>query len=166
MNLHDLAKEIEAAQRKKRLEARGKLWRPAATTATDLGYRCLRRIVYHRTVPERAAPISEGLASIFEEGNLHERDIRRELSELGWEVVESDVHFRDDRLEISGVIDGMIKAADPTSRFGWRKVPVEIKSCGGDPPKTEEALAGHWGLYGRYYCQMQSYLFLLDSIWS
>lgn len=159
MNLIEIAKDIEAKQRAHRLEKHSRVWRPVSTPATDLGYRCLRRIVYHRTKPEKATPISEGLASIFEEGDIHQREVRIELSRLGYEVVESEVHFRDNRLDISGAIDG--KILDPDNFRN--RIPAEIKSCAGNPPRTDEDLKNHRGIYGRYWCQMQTYLFLDES---
>lgn len=160
MMLSDLAHQIETRQRAHRLAKRSRLWRPVSTPATDLGYRCVRRIVYHRTLPEKAKPISEELASIFEEGKIHETQVKIELAELGFEVVETEVHFRDEALDISGAIDGKIQDVENFRR----RHPIEIKGMTGDPPKTEEALKYHSGIYGRYYCQMQCYLYLTD-VW-
>jgi hypothetical protein len=158
--LNELAAEVMAKQRKRRLDAHTRPWQPSATPATALGYRCERRTVYQRTRPEMSAPIGEELASIFEEGNLHQADVRRELSLLGFEVVEAELNFRDARLDITGTIDGKLSV---NGEHRARRVPVEIKSCSGCPPTSSDGLRDHGGLYGRYFAQMQTYLFLTNE---
>lgn len=163
MTVQEFAAELMRIQRARRVAAHRKNRTPSATPATDLGYSCERRIVYHRCWPNDAAPISDELASIFEEGNLHQRDVRAELALLGFEVVEAEVNFRDERLEITGTIDG--KIALPMNGDGKPpRVPVEIKSTAGHPPETAEGLRDSDGpLYRRYYAQMQAYLILTNS---
>jgi hypothetical protein len=168
-----IAKELESAQRAKRLQDRSQLWKPRATPATDLGYRCERRIVYHRTIPEKAAPISEELASIFTEGKEQERLVKAELASLGCDVVSAEVSFFDERLDVSGNIDGKLPLRDVMQALGIsieglnlshrERVPLEVKSTGGNPPRTDLELAMHRGLYGRYWCQMQTYLYLTEE---
>lgn len=153
MTTIELAKELETKQRAHRLEARQRLWHPTATPASSIGYRCERRLVYLRTMPEAAAPISEELASIFAEGDLHHTDIRRELVELGYEVVDQESQFEDKRLDLKGNIDGRI-------RIDRRRVPFEAKSTQGDSPSTQAEWADRSGLLFRYYSQLQLYLYL------
>lgn len=160
MDLQVFAETIMAAQRKRRHAKHTRPWRPTATPATALGYKCERRIVYQRTESDKADQINEELASIFEEGNLHQVDVRRELADLGYEVVEAELNFRDSRLEITGTIDGKLDLSD---EHRARRVPVEIKSSAGSPPDTAEGLRDHKGLYGRYYAQLQVYLFLTSE---
>jgi hypothetical protein len=162
MTLDELAVAIMDAQRKRRREKHAKIYEPRSTTASSLGYRCERRLVYARTQPHYAAPIGDELASIFEEGNLHQSDVRRELIELGFEALEAERSFRDEALEIGGRIDGMLML---TGDHHSVRVPVEIKSCSGTPPTTAEGLRNHDGIYGRYYAQMQVYLYLTNSPW-
>ena len=150
------AAELEIGQRQWRLKDRGGLWRPSATPATDLGYKCERRIVYHRTKPEHASPIGAELASIFAEGDLHQTNIRIELAQMGHEVVEAELNFRDTLLEITGTIDGKLEVGGDRRR----RAPLEIKSSAGSPPRTQDAMRDHPKLYGRYYSQLQTYLVL------
>lgn len=163
MTVTELALQLQAAQLARRVAAHRKNWTPSATPATDLGYSCERRIVYHRCWPNDAAPINDELASIFEEGNLHQRDVRAELALLGFEVVEAELNFRDERLQITGTIDG--KLALPTNGDGKPpRVPIEIKSTAGSPPATAEGLRlSDSSLLRRYYAQMQAYLVLTSS---
>jgi CRISPR/Cas system-associated exonuclease Cas4 (RecB family) len=155
-----LAARITDAQRKSRAAKHSTIYEPRSTTASSLGYKCERRLVYARTQPEMASPIGDELASIFEEGNLHQADVRRELIELGFEALEAERSFRDEALEIGGRIDGML----PISvEHRSERIPTEIKSCTGTPPATAEEMRVHTGIYGRYFAQMQTYLFLTSS---
>jgi len=155
--LDDFARRIVDAQRLRRHAKHTKPYAPQSTTASSLGYKCTRRLVYSRTHPQLAVPVGVELSSIFEEGDLHQSDVRRELSELGFEVLEAERSFRDETLEIGGRIDGMLALSD---EHRAERVPVEIKSCTGSPPQTAERMRSHGGLYGRYYAQMQVYLYL------
>lgn len=146
-----------AAQRKRRAEKHRKIYEPRSTTASSLGYRCERRLVYARTHPHYADPISDELASILTEGNFHQAQVRQELIELGFEALQSERPFRDEELEIGGRIDGMLPLSD---EHRAELIPVEIKSASGEPPKTAAAMRDHDGLYARYYAQMQIYLYL------
>lgn len=157
------AQAIEGKQVKTRHASRSKPWRPSATSATLLGHACERRIVLHRVRPGDAAPIGPELASIFAEGDLHQRDVRRELSDLGFEPVEAEVLFRDDRLEINGAIDCKIEIPDDNGRHGSVRVPVEVKSVTGNAPTDAESWRSAGGLMGRYYDQIQIYLYLTSS---
>ena len=156
--LEDFARTIEAAQRKARTAQSAQPYLPTATPASALGYACERRLVYLRTQPLAAAPPGEELSSIFREGREHEKQIRRELSELGFEVLEGEVPFEDKATDIKGHIDGRLKAP-----WGAR-VPVEIKSWGGEGPRSETEWRDEAGdLMHRYYAQMQAYLYLTSQ---
>lgn len=156
MQIEEYVQMIAERQRKSRHDKNAKHYSPQMTPASSLGYRCERRLVYSRSQPDDAELVGEELASIFAEGDLHQTDVRRELLELGFEALEAERPFRDSTLEISGRIDGMLSLpGDHQSR-----IPLEIKSCSGTPPDTADGLRNHKGLYGRYYAQMQVYLYL------
>ena len=152
-----LAADVMSAQRRRRVERHRKIYEPRSTTASSLGYRCERRLVYARTQPHQADPIGDELCSIFEEGDIHQAQVRAELIELGFEALQAERPFRDEELEIGGRIDGMLPLSD---EHRAELVPVEIKSCSGTPPDTADGLRDHLGIYGRYYAQMQIYLYL------
>jgi hypothetical protein len=161
MNVKELAEKLMHEQRARRLAAHSKTWTPSATPATSLGYECERRICYQRTRPDMASSISEELASIFEEGNMHQADVRRELSAIGYEVVEAEVNFKDKALDITGTIDGKIQL---TGEHRARRIPLEIKSTQVSPPRTEEEWrASESSLLRRYYAQLQTYMFLTNE---
>lgn len=156
MNLVDFAREIEQKQRTSRAEKHARPWKPTATPASAIGSKCDRKLVYMRVSPDLAAPPSEELSSIFEEGNLHDRDIRRELTELGYEVLDNQAEFSDERLELKGHVDGRLW-------FNGRRIPYEAKSTVGDGPASQADWREAEGLLGRYYDQLTLYLFLTST---
>lgn len=164
--VEQLAAELAQRYREMVHKKHTRTWQPTATHATSLGYDCERRIVFARVEPEKVSVIDPELASIFEEGNLHQRDVRAKLNELGAEVLEAERNFRDERLEITGSIDGKLEvttAPPGTSKF-HRRVPVEIKSAIGKPPATQEEWAqSETPLMRRYYAQLQIYLLLTSE---
>jgi CRISPR/Cas system-associated exonuclease Cas4 (RecB family) len=154
VGLQAFAALLEERQRAERLKKHQKSWQPAATPASSLGYRCERRLVYTRVLPLEAAPPSEELASIFEEGHHHHAQVRRELGELGFEVVDVETQFNDEGLDLRGTIDGRIIV-------DGRRIPVEIKSVTGNGPRSaEEWAASENQMLRRYYDQLQIYLYL------
>jgi hypothetical protein len=158
--LEALAVSIMEKQRAWRKAKHAKVYEPRSTTASSLGYRCDRRLVYARTQPHYARPIGEELSSIFEEGDLHQADVRRELIELGHEALEAERSFRDEGLEIGARIDGKLAL---TNEHRSVRVPLEIKSTTGPPPMTAMGLKHHHGIHAREYAQMQTYLYLDGS---
>lgn len=160
MRLVDFARNLEAAQRSRRAAAHRDPWVPTATPASSIGYQCERRIAYQRLEPMAAAAPGEELSSLFEEGDLHEKDVKAELSALGLDVVDGQTQFYDERLDLRGHIDGrlMIGSGKDAAR-----VPVEIKSTTGRGPSTQAEWARETGLFGRYYAQLQIYMFLTSS---
>lgn len=157
MTLEQFARDIEQKQREARWQEHAKPYRPTATPASSLGYECTRRLVYLRLRPLDAEPVDDELASIFAEGDYHHAQIRRELSELGFEVVEAERPYRDERLDLTGHIDGKII-------LGAQRIPVEIKSLTGPGPKTEEEWRT-WDseLMRRYFEQLQVYMLLSEE---
>ena len=156
MTIVEFAAHIQARQRQSRKDKHGRIWIPTATPASSLGYRCERRLVYQRVSPQLAAPPNEELSSIFTEGDMHHTQIRAELTELGFEVMDQETEFYDERLQIKGHIDGRI-------RFDGRRVPFEAKSTAGSGPSSQDDWRASDGLVGRYYTQLQTYLFLTAS---
>jgi len=156
-----LAERITEAQKAKLKERAQRVYAPRSTNVSAIGYRCERRTVYARTRPEMADPIGEDLASIFQEGDLHHSDVRRKLSELGFEVLEAERSFRDSSIDVSGKIDGKLSVDESDHRA--ERVPTEIKSISGNPPEDQYAMKHGPELYRRYYDSFQLYLFLTDS---
>jgi hypothetical protein len=164
MNLQALADELMVKQQAKRLAAHSKVYTPSMTPASSIGYPCIRQAVYRQLWPALARPFGEELCSIFDEGDLHQKDVRRELMDLGYEVVEAEVNFKDLNLRITGSIDGKLEVKDPEGRHGVRRIPVEVKSCVGAGPTDQEGWKNHKTPRMRaYFSQLQTYLFLCSE---
>jgi hypothetical protein len=162
--IDQLATDLMAKQRAARVAEHSKIWEPLSTTATDLGYECERRIVYHRCYPKDAAPYGDELLSIFSEGDLHAKDVKRELGDLGYELVEQEVRFSDKRLDLAGSIDAKIVVSGGRDTHQQERIPLEIKSTAGTPPTDEVGLRESCnGLFRKYWAQMQAYLLLTNS---
>ena len=104
-----------------------KRWPCYSNRASETGYAvpmlegCLRRGVYARTNWQDRELIDAKTQLIFDEGNNQERQVLRDLSEAGIEIVEQQSAWEWKEYEISGHIDG-----------SWIEdniaYPVEIKS--------------------------------------
>jgi len=90
--------------------------------ASEVGHPCLRFLVLSRLHPEKKALHDVGLQRIFDEGNLHERAMLREIEEAGFELVEQQRAFEWRKFQLSGRIDAKIK-------LNGKLIPLEIKSC-------------------------------------
>lgn len=89
---------------------------------------CLRRLYYRRAAWDKAKPIDDGLAGVFETGNILEPVIQRIVSEVGeasnprWRIVGSQTPTNDKLLkqyQISGSIDGFLQAYWDGTSQGW-----------------------------------------------
>jgi hypothetical protein len=158
-----LAIELMQKQLALRVKKHSEVREPLSTTASSLGYVCERRIVYGRCFPKDATAYSDELLSIFEEGDLHAKNVKQELCEIGYEVVESEVRFADKRLDISGAIDGKIVVSGHDT-YSQKRIPAEIKSITGQAPRTEMEIRNSENrLLRRYYSQLQTYLYLCNE---
>jgi len=134
---------------------------------SQLGDPCERRLYYHRTAWDKAAPISTGLAGIFETGNELEPLVERHLSEIGsratppFRIVGQQQTTRDelfDAHKISGRVDGFLQV-QPVSE-SWQTVAVvDIKTSN---PNVFESLDGMDSLSAypwtsRYRAQLMLY---------
>lgn len=145
-----------AAERDRRGQRRSRSY---ANNASELGDRCLRKLVYRRVAPEEAAPVDTGLMRIFRWGDEVERYVRRSLAEAGTEITHAQISGRWEQYNIAGHIDGMLR--DPET--GQLEV-VEIK--GMNPFtwakwNTVADFEGDW-LGERYLAQLVLYLWLQE----
>ena len=128
--------------------------------ASSVGHPCARNL-YHSVKDWRERVLhDEILQSIFDEGHLHEVDVMRQLSGLGFEVVEQQRAFQIDKPLITGQIDGKL-------RYKGKVYPFDVKSIGAyDFPKitTSEDLTCSKKVHQRnYVAQMQLYLLMANE---
>lgn len=92
--------------------------------ASQLGGDCERRLVYYRTHGEQAALPDVHTKLIFEEGSLHEEDLKIKLAQAGVRFILTQQPLVLNEYQITGTIDGAIIHGDPPVA-----VPVDIKSA-------------------------------------
>lgn len=90
--------------------------------ASVAGHKCKRYLVLCRLKPELKALHDIGLQRIFDEGNLHEAAVLREIEDAGFKLVEQQRPFSWPKFQLTGRIDAKISA-------NGNLIPLEIKSC-------------------------------------
>jgi hypothetical protein len=106
-----------------RTASRIKSWPRNTNRASDAGHPCVRYLVLCRTANDKRELHDVGLQRIFDEGNLHEAAMMRDLADAGIRVVEQQRAYEWKKFELTGSIDGKIAAG------GGAYIPIEIKSC-------------------------------------
>lgn len=99
-----------------------KQWPVNSNRASNLGHECLRYLVYERTRWQEKTLHGVELQTIFEEGNLHETAVLRDLQDAGFQVIEQQRAFQWSEYNITGHIDAKVLIEGIA-------VPIEIKSC-------------------------------------
>lgn len=149
-DLPDLVSEI-----KKLKESHIKQWPVNCLRASDIGFECNRYHFYNLTRWQERPSHDVGLQMIFEDGDLHEKSVIRDLMDAGLQVVEQQVTLNYDTPKITGRIDAVVI---------WKgeSVPLEIKSI--NPwdfasINSENDIRNHKKhTIRKYYAQMQLYL--------
>jgi hypothetical protein len=90
--------------------------------ASEAGHPCVRFLVLSRIATKQKALHDVGLQRIFDEGNVHEAAVMRELEDAGIKVIEQQRSYEWRKFQLSGRIDAKIAV---NGSF----VPLEIKSC-------------------------------------
>lgn len=128
--------------------------------ASTIGHPC-DRYHYHSIVDWQERPLHDvGLQSIFDEGNLHEKAIIRELTDMGYEIVEQQRSFQHNDPLITAHIDFIL-------RYKGVDYPVDAKST--NPYDFDHIQSAEDMLYGRslymrqYPAQLQIYLTLTGA---
>jgi len=90
--------------------------------ASEGGHPCVRFLVLSRISNKLRTLHDVGLQRIFDEGNLHEDALMRELQEAGLKIVEQQRGYEWPELQLTGRIDGRLGV---NGSF----LPLELKSC-------------------------------------
>ncbi len=98
-----------------------KMWPVNANRAGELGHPCDRYLVYLRTRGMERPLHDVGLQFIFDDGNVHEASVLRDLQEAGIKIIEQQRAFEWKKYQITGRIDGKIQDNGDI-------IPIEIKS--------------------------------------
>jgi len=127
--------------------------------ASSIGNPC-ERYHYHSIHDWREKVLhDELLQSIFDEGNLHEKDVMRQLNEMGFEIVEQQRAFQLDKPLVTGHIDGIL-------RWHGQDYPFDVKTISPyefDRIDAIEDLILSKKLYQRNYpAQLQIYMLMTN----
>lgn len=148
-----IEKIIEQKQAKIRL-------RPCHTNrASSLGHVCERKLVFDRTRWEEATPYDVGLQFIFDEGNLQEKQVLKDLDDAGWCVIDQQRDYEWKEYQITAHLDGKILLE--------KAYPLEIKSMNpytfGQITTAEDILQSRKHYIRAYAAQGQIYMLLSNS---
>lgn len=103
-------------------QAKIRLYPTHTNRASELGHPCERYLVFKRTRWQDATLHDVGLQFVFDEGNLQERAVIRDLEDAGWQIVEQQRDYEWKDFQITAHLDG--KIALPDSELA----PMEVKS--------------------------------------
>lgn len=137
-----------------------KLYPCHSNRASDIGHECLRYLVFSRTKWEEKNLHPVDLQFIFEEGNLHEKDVIKTLMDAGFAVIEQQRSFYIKQYNVSGHIDAKII-------IDGKAIPIEIKSA--SPHMFErfncvdDIVNCKYHYARKYYSQFQIYLTMCDA---
>lgn len=158
---------LEASYREEYTEyARKNLRCSDAGAAADEGEKCEREIFYDLTCPEKKQLLSTGSLAMFDDGRLHEADIRRRLRLI---LRSPERELTDDEIGARGKIDNMVDARKFPTDMVWPTVGLD-----GDPIleiKTINEYQFHEiaakGIVPQtHYDQIQYYLYLSGVKWA
>ena len=143
---------------KNHFEKKREIYPCHSNRASQLGAKCIRQLVYFRLDWEKQILPDPGLQSVFDEGNLHEKAVKRLLEDCNYTIVESQRSLSDTLLKkynISGHIDFFI------SKGSGRQVLAEVKSMSPYIWESTHELSDfdRYSWSRKYVPQMQIYLF-------
>ena len=126
--------------------------------ASSLGHSCERYLVLTRTAWDKKIPHDIGLQLIFDEGEIQENAVIRDLIDAGVKVTEQQKAFEWPKFQITGHLDLMVECD------GWGG-PVEIKSMNPHIFDSINSLDDFkkYPWTARYIAQMQIYLLMNNS---
>lgn len=110
-----IEKVVEAKQKKIRLHP------THVNRASEIGHPCLRYLVFKRTRWQEATLHDVALQFVFDEGNLQERAVIRDLEDAGWQIIEQQRDYFWQEFQLSAHLDGKVLLESETP-------PLEVKS--------------------------------------
>lgn len=143
-------------------KAKIKQWPVRSNRASSLGHECLRYLVLERTRWEEKTLHNVGLQLIFDEGNLHERAVLRDIEDAGYTTVEQQRPFELKEYAITGHIDCKVL-------FESYAAPTEIKSMSPfifpSIDGVDSLINSRYPWVRRYPAQLTLYLLMDEKPW-
>lgn len=125
--------------------------------ASEAGHPCIRFLVLSRLEPKKKLLHDIGLQRIFDEGNLHEDAVLREMADAGIKTTEQQRPYEWKKFELAGRLDAKIP-------IDGDYIPLEIKSCSPNifpvlkPMKPEEMVNSKYLWIRKYLAQILLYM--------
>lgn len=137
--------------------------RPCHTNrASSIGHACDRKLVFDRTRWEEATLYDVGLQFIFDEGNLQEQQVLKDLADAGIVVIEQQRDYEWKQYNLTAHLDGKVMDYE-----AQKARPLEIKSMNPFTFKqihsAQDILQSKKPYIRAYAAQMQVYLLLSNS---
>jgi len=146
-------KIIESKQRKI------KQWPVNANRASEAGHSCERYLVFSRTRWQEKTLHDVGLQMVFDEGNIHEAAVLRDLQDAGITIIEQQRAFAWPELNLTGHVDGKVLTDN-------KAIPLEIKSMSPfvyqSIDSVDDLLDGKYEYLRKYPAQLTLYM-LMDN---
>lgn len=127
--------------------SRIKQWPVRSNRASDMGHECERYLVLNRTRWQEKSLHDVRLQFIFDEGNLHEGALLRDLQDAGLTIIEQQRAFEWPEYQITGHVDA--KLSD-----NGKVIPLEIKSAS---PFSFQSINSAQDLYNGKYHYLRKY---------
>lgn len=143
-----------------RKQAKIKLHPTHTNRASELGHPCERYLVFKRTRWQDATLHDVGLQFIFDEGNLQERAVIRELEDAGFQIIEQQRDYEWKEYQITAHLDGKLVLEGGA-------VPLEVKSMSPYIFKAIQTAADlmnpRFPHLQKYLAQLQIYMLLSNT---
>jgi hypothetical protein len=142
-----------------------------AGAAADGGEKCEREIYYDMKFPDKKTPLTSGSLVLFDDGRLHESDIRRRLRTV---LRSPEKELFDDELSCRGKIDNKVYIKSCGDQLGEGMPDPEFMRDGKDPilelksvnEYSYQEMAAKGVIPQSYYDQVQYYLYLEGLRWA
>ena len=119
MKLPDIATAVQEMRVSKYAK-----WPCSSNRASSLGHECNRKLFYDRTAWRDATPPPDQLKLIFQEGDLHETAVLRDIQEAGFQVIEQQVALEWEEYQLTGHVDAMVIVPGGMGQA----FPIDVKS--------------------------------------
>lgn len=140
-------------------KSRIKLFPCNSNRASEIGHPCEKYLVLIRTRWQEKTLHDVGLQYIFDEGNMHEKEVLKTLHDAGVVVIEQQRAFEWKKYQITGHVDGKVLHED-------KAIPLEIKSCSpymfDSINLVQDLLNGKYAYMKKYPAQLTLYM-LMDN---
>lgn len=137
-----------------RKAAKIKLYPTHTNRASELGHVCERYLVFKRTRWQEAILHTVDLQFVFDDGEVHEQAVIREMQDAGFQIIEQQRAYEWKEYQITGHVDGLVV-------IDGKPYPFDVKSMSTFIFRTistaDDLLRGKYSYLRKYPAQIQLY---------